>query len=70
MKKAFQELVDYFKQKGINKRQWGFYLVVMIATVLVELSISSGTAPCVFPLIMLAVLFVFLKYIFPAKPEE
>jgi hypothetical protein len=70
MKKIFQEFMDYLDKEKVNKREWGFYLVVIVAAALAELSIQSGIAPCAFPLIMLIVLFLFLKYISPIVPEK
>lgn len=56
--------------KKINKKEWSYYLLAMVATVMVELSIQSGVAICTFPLIMLIVLFISLKYIFPIEPDK
>jgi len=70
MKKSYLKLKDYLDKGEINKKEWSFYLAVIVATALVELSIQGGIAPCTFPLIILVVLFLFLKYIFPIKPEN
>ena len=66
----YQKIMDFLDGEKINKKGLAIFLVAGGATVLSELSIQVGIAPCTFPLIILAVLFVFLKYIFPTKSEE
>jgi hypothetical protein len=70
MKMMYQKMMDYLDRGKINKKEWSFYLVVIVASTLVELSIQSDIAPCTFPLIILIVLFIFLKYIFPIRSEN
>jgi hypothetical protein len=70
MKMMYQKLMDYLDRGKINKKEWGFYLVVIVASALVELSIQNNIAPCTFPLIIFIVLFIFLKYIFPIRSEN
>ncbi len=67
MKMMYQKIMDYLN--SINKKEWGFYLVILIAAALTELSILVGIEACTFPVIILSVLFLFLKYIFPVRPE-
>ena len=64
MKKMFQEFTDYLDREKINKREWGYYLMAMVGTLLV------GLVPCAYPLVMLGILFISLKYIFPLEPEK
>ena len=70
MKKMYQKLTDNFDSGKINKKEWGFYLVAIVAAGLVELSILGGVEACAFPIIILSVLFLFLKNIFPVRPEK
>ena len=65
-----KKLMDYLDGEKINKRNLSFYLVLIVATILFELSNSAGIALCTFLPIMLVVLFIFLKYIFPVEVEH
>lgn len=65
-----RKLTDNFNYGKINKKEWGVYLVVIVAAGLVELSILGGVEACTFPLIILSVLFLFLKNIFPVRQEK
>lgn len=71
MAHPFRKVFAYDESmKKINTKEWSYYLLAMVAAVMVELSIQSGVAICTFPLIMLIVLFISLKYIFPIEPEK
>ena len=48
----------------INNREWGFYIMAMIAIILVEL------VPIAYLLVMPIIMFVSLKYIFPSEPKK
>ena len=63
-------LTDNFDYGKINNKDWGVYLVAIVAAGLVELSILGGVEACTFPLIILSVLFLFLKIIFPIRQEK
>ena len=62
--------MDYLDGEKINKRKLSFFLVIILATILFELSNSVGIALCTFLPIMLVVLFIFLKYIFPVEAKR
>ena len=66
----YQKMMDYLDRGKINKKEWGFYLVVLVAAGLAELFILVGIEACTFPIIILSVLFLFLKNIFPVRPEK